>query len=69
MSKLCTISEAIANVKDGMTIMIGGFLANGSPDKLIDELVKSGVKDLTLIVNDTGLPDRGCDKLIVSKQT
>ena len=68
MSKLCTISEAIANVKDGMTIMIGGFLANGSPDKLIDELVKSGVKDLTLIVNDTGFPDRGCGKLIVSKQ-
>ena len=68
MSKLCTISEAIANVKDGMTIMIGGFLANGSPDKLIDELVKSGVKDLTLIVNDTGFPGRGCGKLIVSKQ-
>lgn len=68
MSKLCTISEAIANVKDGMTIMIGGFLGNGSPDKLIDELVKSGVKDLTLIVNDTGFPDRGCGKLIVSKQ-
>ena len=68
MSKLCTISDAIAKVKDGMTIMIGGFLANGSPDKLIDELVKSGIKDLTLIVNDTGFPDRGCGKLIVNKQ-
>ena len=44
MSKLCTISDAIANVKDGMTIMIGGFLANGSPDKLIDELVSRALK-------------------------
>ena len=68
MSKLSTTSEAIANVKDGMTIMIGGFLANGTPEKLVDELVKSGVKDLTLIVNDTAFPDRGCGKLIVNKQ-
>ena len=68
MSKLCTISDAIANLKDGMTIMIGGFLANGTPEKLVDELVKSGIKDLTLIVNDTAFPDRGCGKLIVNKQ-
>ena len=68
MSKLSTISEAVAKVKDGMTIMIGGFLANGTPEKLVDALVESGVKDLTLIVNDTGFPDRGCGKLIVNKQ-
>ena len=48
--------------------MIGGFLANGTPEKLVDALVESGVKDLTLIVNDTGFPDRGCGKLIVNKQ-
>ena len=68
MSKLSTISEAVAKVKDGMTIMIGGFLANGTPEKLVDALVESGVKDLTLIVNDTAFPDRGCGKLIVNKQ-
>lgn len=68
MSKLSTTSDAIAKLKDGMTIMIGGFLANGTPEKLVDELVKSGVKDLTLIVNDTAFPDRGCGKLIVNKQ-
>lgn len=68
MSKLCSFSDAIANIKDGMTIMIGGFLSNGTPEKLVDELVKSGVKDLTLIVNDTGFPDKGCGKLIVNRQ-
>ena len=68
MSKLSTFSEAIANLKDGMTIMIGGFLSNGTPERLVDELVKSGIKDLTLIVNDTAFPDKGCGKLIVNKQ-
>ena len=68
MSKLSTTSDAIAKLKDGMTIMIGGFLANGTPEKLVDALVESGVKDLTLIVNDTAFPDRGCGKLIVNKQ-
>lgn len=68
MSKLCSFSDAIANIKDGMTIMIGGFLSNGTPEKLVDELVKSGVKNLTLIVNDTAFPDKGCGKLIVNRQ-
>ena len=48
MNKLITIDEAIAKVKDGMTLMIGGFLANGTPNRLIAALVKSGVKDLTV---------------------
>jgi len=68
MSKLSSATNAIANLRDGMTIMIGGFLSNGTPEKLVDELVKSGVKDLTLIVNDTAFPDKGCGKLIVNKQ-
>ena len=49
-------------VKDGMTVMIGGFLGNGSPHAIIDALVESGVKDLTLIVNDTAYPDKGCGR-------
>lgn len=68
MSKNVTIDEAISKIKDGMTIMIGGFLANGSPDKLIDKIVEKNVKNLTIIVNDTGFPDRGCGKLIANKQ-
>ncbi|MGV8963919.1 MAG: CoA transferase subunit A [Candidatus Saccharimonadaceae bacterium] len=68
MSKLTSYADAISKLKDGMTIMIGGFLSNGTPERLVDELVKSGVKDLTLIVNDTAFPDKGCGKLIVNKQ-
>ena len=48
--------------------MIGGFLCGGTPDIFVDALIKKGVKNLTLIGNDTGFPDRGVGRLIVSKQ-
>ena len=63
MKKLISAAEAAGMVKDGMTVMIGGFLGNGSPHAIIDALVESGVKDLTLIVNDTAYPDKGCGRL------
>lgn len=68
MSK--TISKSVLSEKffDGMTVMIGGFLANGTPERIVDALVESGVKDLTMIVNDTSYPDRGCGRLIANKQ-
>jgi len=68
MNKIISISEAVDKVKDGMTIMVGGFLANGTPERLIDALVEKGVKNLTLICNDTGFPDRGVGKMVVAKQ-
>lgn len=68
MNKLISIEEAVSKVKDGMTVMVGGFLACGSPKKLIDALVESGVKDLTLICNDTAFPDQAVGKMIVNKQ-
>lgn len=68
MSKIISIAEAVSKVKDGMTIMIGGFLANGSPQTIIDALLKSNVKNLTLICNDTAFPDRGLGMLIANKQ-
>ncbi|MGZ6231292.1 MAG: CoA transferase subunit A, partial [Syntrophales bacterium] len=55
-------------VKDGMTVMVGGFLANGNPLGLIDALVKKGVRDLTLICNDTATPELGVGKFVVNKQ-
>ena len=51
-----------------MTIMVGGFLANGTPETLIDALVEKNVKNLTLICNDTGFPDKGVGKMVVNKQ-
>lgn len=68
INKIISIDEAADMVKDGMTIMVGGFLANGTPERLIDALVKKNVKNLTLICNDTGFPDKGVGKMVVNKQ-
>lgn len=56
INKFMTADEAVAGVKDGMTIMVGGFMATGSPEILMDALVRKGVKHLTVIANDGGLP-------------
>ena len=50
-TQITTAAEAASLVKDGMTVMVGGFMANGTPEPIIDELVKSNVKDLTIICN------------------
>lgn len=68
MKKAITLAELKAKFHDGMTIMVGGFLANASPERIIDAIVESGVQDITLICNDTAFPEQGCGKLIVSKQ-
>ena len=68
MDKRITAAVAASKIKDGMTVMVGGFLGNGTPESIGDALVQSGVKDLTLILNDTAYPDRGAGKLIVNKQ-
>jgi len=68
MDKVVSIAKAVELIKDGMTVMVGGFLANGSPETLIDALVAKGVKDLTLICNDSGFPERGVGKMVVKKQ-
>lgn len=68
MNKLITLEEAAGYIKDGMSIMVGGFLGTGSPCQIIDKLVAKGVKDLTIICNDTSYVDRGVGKLVVNKQ-
>jgi acetate CoA/acetoacetate CoA-transferase alpha subunit len=60
--------EAIAPIKDGSVIMVGGFMACGTPEILIDALVKKGVKNLTVICNDGGWPDKGVGRLIANGQ-
>ena len=68
MNKIITISEAASYVKDGMTVMVGGFMGTGGPNKIMDTLLNQGVKNLTIICNDTAFPDKGVGKLIVNKQ-
>lgn len=68
MNKVMSLDEAVDQIKDGMTIMVGGFLGCGTPHKIIDALAEKGVKDLTLICNDSGFTDFGVGKLVVNKQ-
>ena len=68
INKIISVKEAADMVKDGMTIMVGGFLANGTPENIVDALVEKNVKNLTLICNDTGFPDKGVGKMVVNKQ-
>lgn len=68
MNKLITISEAASYIKDGMTLMVGGFMGVGGPNRIMDALLERGVQNLTIICNDTAFPDKGVGKLIVNKQ-
>lgn len=67
-NKIIQIDDIKDIVKDSMTIMVSGFMGCGSPHKIIDKLVELGVKDLTLVCNDTGFVDYGVGKMVVNKQ-
>lgn len=60
--------EAVKDIKDGMTIMLGGFGLCGIPEKCINALVKSGVKQLTCISNNAGVDNFGIGLLLQTKQ-
>jgi acetate CoA/acetoacetate CoA-transferase alpha subunit len=67
VAKTFKVSDAIESIPDGATLMIGGFMAVGSPRRLIDELVRQGKKGLTVIANDTASPGFGIGKLISAR--
>ena len=58
-TKLMTLQDATGFFRDGMTIMVGGFMGIGTPSRLVEALLESGVRDLTLIANDTAFVDTG----------
>ncbi|CAH0537117.1 CoA transferase subunit A [Vibrio marisflavi] len=68
MNKLIDKQRFLSLLRDDMTIMVGGFMANGAPETLINLVVKSGVQNITLISTDTAIPNKGVSKLIASKQ-
>lgn len=68
MAKIISAVDAMALIEDDMTLMIGGFLACGTPPKLVDELVAKNCRRLTVIANDTAFTDKGIGKLVVNKQ-
>jgi len=66
MSKVTAIEDAVALIADGASLMIGGFMGVGSPHRLIDELVRQGKRDLTIIANDTARKGVDIGKLIAA---
>ncbi|EKO3820822.1 CoA transferase subunit A [Vibrio harveyi] len=68
MKKAATTEQVESLLHDGMTIMIGGFMATGAPERLIDLLIKKDIKNITLISTDTGSPGRGSSRLIAEKR-
>jgi acetate CoA/acetoacetate CoA-transferase alpha subunit len=62
-----SVDRAVAAIPDGASLMIGGFMAVGTPERVIDELVRQNRRDLTVIANDTAAPGKGIGKLVDAK--
>jgi acetate CoA/acetoacetate CoA-transferase alpha subunit len=61
--KAVSAEEAIAMIPHGATVMVGGFMGVGTPERLLDELVRQKKSELTIIANDGAVPGRGIGKL------
>jgi len=59
-----TLEKAVAMIPDGASLMIGGFMAVGTSERLMDELVRQGKRNLTVIANDNAMPGKGIGKLV-----
>lgn len=69
MKRICTsFQDAVADIHDGATLMVGGFGLCGIPENVILALVEKGVKDLTVISNNCGVDDWGLGLLLKNKQ-
>ena len=68
MNKRISLQDAVSKIKDGMTVMVGGFLSAGSPLDILEALSKTGVKNLTIISNDTAYQGIGNGNLIGNHQ-
>ncbi|WP_102263482.1 CoA transferase subunit A [Mesobacillus jeotgali] len=69
MKRICTsFQDAVADIQDGATLMVGGFGLCGIPENAILALVEKGVKDLTVISNNCGVDDWGLGLLLKNKQ-
>ena len=62
--KTISVEDAAALIPDGASVMIGGFMGVGTPERLIDELVRQRKRDLIVIANDAASPGRGIGKLV-----
>ncbi len=63
-----SVAQALAGVKDGATVLIGGFGTAGIPGELIDGLIAQGARDLTVVNNNAGNGDQGLAALLKAGQ-
>lgn len=68
MNKVTTVDRVMNYFRDGMTLMAGGFGGVGNPPTIIDRILKAGIKEVTLICNDTAFPDVGIGRLITERR-
>jgi 3-oxoadipate CoA-transferase alpha subunit len=61
-------AAALADIRDGATVMIGGFGTAGQPNELIDALIETGARELVIVNNNAGNGDTGLAKLLVLKR-
>jgi acetate CoA/acetoacetate CoA-transferase alpha subunit len=59
-----SVQAAVELIPDGASVMVGGFMGVGTPERLVDELVRQKKRDLTIIANDNALPGTGIGKLV-----
>jgi acetate CoA/acetoacetate CoA-transferase alpha subunit len=64
--KTISLEVAVGMIPDGASLMIGGFMGVGTSERIIDELVRQGKRDLTVIANDNALPGVGIGKLVTA---
>ena len=64
--KVISVKDAVAMIPNGASLMIGGFMGVGTPERLVDEIVRQGKRNLTVIANDTAMPGRGIGKLVTA---
>jgi acetate CoA/acetoacetate CoA-transferase alpha subunit len=62
-----SLEQTVTMIPDGASLMIGGFMAVGTPERIVDEIVRQKKRNLTVIANDTASPGRGIGKLVAGK--
>jgi acetate CoA/acetoacetate CoA-transferase alpha subunit len=62
-----SLEQSVSVIPDGASVMIGGFMGIGTPERVIDELIRQNKRDLTVIANDTAARGQGIGKLVDAK--
>jgi acetate CoA/acetoacetate CoA-transferase alpha subunit len=68
MAEVCSLERAVRMIRDGDTVLAGGFYGNGTPEMIVDELLRQGQKNLTIVNNDGNTTEKGMGRLVASGQ-